>query len=195
MSTVDTAMLPVLGTSYAALADALASVDEARWREPSMCAGWTVANVIAHLTMAARYDEAAFTAELAADGFDFQTMSDRLALRDGALPVDSLLADLRSDTMATFAMPVGGVAGSLSHVVIHGLDATWPLGLECHFPTAATHLVLDGLADTSPTMFGVEIDGLALSATDLDWRHGQGRPVERPAAELVLALAGRHIAL
>ena len=31
---------------------------------PSLCEGWTVRHVLAHMTMAARYDDAAFMAEL-----------------------------------------------------------------------------------------------------------------------------------
>lgn len=194
MTTPDRSLLSLLGASYAALAETLAGLDEADWAEPSMCDGWSVAHVIAHLTMAARYDEAAFTAELSADGFDFQAMSDRVARRDGALPPATLLEDLRSDAMATFAMPDGGLAGSLSHVVIHGLDATWPLGLGRTCPDDAAALVLDALAAASPTTFGVAIDELDLRATDIDWTHGDGRPAEKPAAELILALGGRRIA-
>lgn len=193
MTVPDSTLRTLLGSSYAALADALDDIDAARWAEPSLCEGWSIANVVAHLTMAARYDEAAFSAELAADGYDFQTMSDRLAVRDGSLPAADLLANLRSETMATFAMPGGGLLGSLSHVVIHGLDATWPLGLGRTCPDDAARVVLDGLAATSPTMFGVDLDGRALRATDLDWSHGQGRPGEADAATLLLAMSGRRV--
>lgn len=195
MSTTDNALLNELGASYEALAEALDGIDETRSAEPSMCEGWSIANVIAHLTMASRYDEQSFTAELAADGFNFQAMSDRIALRDGSLPVTSLLENLRSDTMATFAMPGGGLAGSLSHVVIHGLDATWPLGLGRTCPDDAVIVVLNGLTTASPPMSGVSIADLALRATDLEWSHGDGRLVEKSAAELVLALSGRQILL
>lgn len=186
-------VLPLLGASFASLADALAGVAEGRWAEPSLCTGWSVATVVAHLTMAARYDEAAFAAELATDAYDFATTSDRLALRDGRLPLADLLRDLRSATMARFATPGGGLVGSLSHVVIHGLDATWPLGLGRTCSDAAVVVVLDMLTSSSPSVFGVEHEGLALRASDVAWSYGgQGDTVERPAAELVLALSGRE---
>jgi uncharacterized protein (TIGR03083 family) len=188
-------LLDLLAASFVGLADALAGVEQSRWSERSMCEGWTVAHVIAHLTMASRYDESAFTAELTADGFDFQTMSDRIAERDGALPPAALIENLRSDTMARFATPGGGLEGSLSHVVIHGLDATWPLGIGRTAPDDAAVLVLDGLVTASPNVFGVEIEGLELHADDVDWSHGRGRPVAKPAGELILALAGRDVTL
>jgi uncharacterized protein (TIGR03083 family) len=195
MSASDEEFRTLLRASCTALAAALGNIPESRWSEPSMCEGWSVATVVAHLTMPSRYDEAAYRAELAVDGFDFSAMSDRVALRDGALPVAALLADLRSDTMATFAMPGGGLAGSLSHVVIHGLDATWPLGLDRTCPDDAASVVLDGLVAGSPNVFGIEVDDLSLRANDLGWVHGEGRRVEKPAAELVLALSGRRVSL
>lgn len=178
---------------FAALADALAPLGPDRWAADSLCAGWTVAHVVAHLTMAARYPADRFAAELAADGYDFTRTSDRLADADAALPPTTLLGDLRSDTMATFAQPGGGMAGSLSHVVIHGLDVTVPLGLGRVGADAAVRTVLDQLVATADgrTVFGVDTAGLALRATDVDWVHGRGEPVSAGAAELVLALGGR----
>jgi uncharacterized protein (TIGR03083 family) len=177
---------------FAALADALAPLDPGRWAADSLCAGWTVAHVVAHLTMAARYPADRFAAELAADEYDFTRTSDRLAAADAVLPPAALVADLRSDTMASFAQPGGGMAGSLAHVVIHGLDVTVPLGLGRVGADAAVTTVLDQLVGTGDrTVFGVDTAGLALRATDVAWAHGRGEPRHGTAAELVLALSGR----
>jgi hypothetical protein len=151
-----------------------------------------VRHVIAHLTMAARYDGAAFTAELASFGYDFEALSNAIALRDGDLGFDRLLADLRSDTMATWAAPGGGATGALTHVVVHGLDVTAALHLPRSADDEATRLVLDRLTlDGDATPFGIDLHGLQLIATDLGWHHGAGTPVSASAEDLVLALAGR----
>jgi uncharacterized protein (TIGR03083 family) len=176
------------------LASALADLDEAAWSTPSLCAGWTVRYVVAHLTMAARYDAERFGAELAADGFDFQTTSDRIAARDADLPVAELLDDVRSPRLAAFEQPGGGWAGSLSHVVIHGLDITLGLGLGRVAGDEATRRVLDGLVSTGVrTVFGVDVAGRRLRATDLDWEHGSGTAHEATAGELVAMLSGRQV--
>jgi len=188
-----TALQPMLAAELAGLASALAPLDEERWSRPSLCEGWAVRNVVAHLTMAARYDEQQFGSELAADGFDFQKMSDRIADRDGELPPATLLTDLGSEALATFEQPGGGWAGSLSHVVIHGLDVTLPLGLGRVAGDEATRLVLDALvAPGDRSLFGVEISG-GLRATDLDWRHGPEGRRQGTAGELVALLSGRTI--
>jgi uncharacterized protein (TIGR03083 family) len=176
----------LVGPQFRALADALEGQPPSA---ASLCDGWAVRHVIAHMTMAARYDEPAFRAELAAAGYDFTVLSERIARRDGDLPFDALLADLRSDTMAAWAPPGGGATGALSHVVIHGLDITTALGLPRTAGDEATRLVLDNLADGSA--FGVDTSGLLLRATDLDWESGHGTLVEASAGELILALAGR----
>lgn len=98
--------------------------------------------------------------------------------------------------MADFEQPGGGWIGSLTHVVIHGLDATLPLGLGRPFSDEATRSVLDALVEPGErSLFGVELKGMALHATDLEWRHGgTDAPVsEAAAAELVVVLAGRTV--
>jgi uncharacterized protein (TIGR03083 family) len=185
---------PLVAAELAALAAALEPLSESDWRRQSLCERWSVAEVVAHVTMAARYPAERFQAELAADGFDFQRMSDRLAAQDGQLPPADLLADLRGETMAAFEQPGGGYAGSLSHVVIHGLDVTLPLGLGRVCSDEAAALVLDGLVSPGDhTVFGVPLDGHTLRATDLEWRHGDGPSREAPAGELIAVLSGRPV--
>lgn len=181
-----------VGPQLRALADALAAEPASIADAPSLCAGWAVKNVVAHMTMAARYDGPAFAAELAAVGHDFGALSEKLARRDGELAFGRLLDDLRSDTMAGWAPPGGGAAGALSHVVIHGLDITTALELPRTADDPATLLVLASLADGGiAARFGVDVTGRRLKATDLDWQFGTGEPVEATAGDLVLALAGR----
>jgi uncharacterized protein (TIGR03083 family) len=189
--TTDTDVQPLVGPQLRSLARLLADQPPSVADAPSLCQGWAVKHVVAHMTMAARYDPPAFMAQLAAVGHDFEALSQQVARRDGDLPFASLLDDLRSDTMAAWAPPGGGASGALTHAVIHGLDITGALDLPRTADDHATRLVLDTLTGGVAAHFGVDIDGRELEATDLDWRHGSGRPVRATAADLVLALAGR----
>ena len=49
---------------FVALTDFLGSATEAQWDTPSLCEGWRVREVVAHLTMPARYSEEQFMVEL-----------------------------------------------------------------------------------------------------------------------------------
>lgn len=177
-----------VGPQLTRLADTLGGVPDVA-DAPSLCEGWTVRHVLAHMTMAARYDDREFMAELEAAGYDFDRLSETVARRDGLMPFERLLDDLRSDTMAQWAPPGGGPSGALSHAVVHGLDITSALDMERTSDDDACRLVLDALAGAGP--FGVDSTGRLLRATDLDWRHGTGEPVDASAADLILALAGR----
>jgi uncharacterized protein (TIGR03083 family) len=190
----DDALAPLVAASYTALAGVLDRLPASGWDTPSLCEGWRVREVVAHLTMPARYDEESFMAELRADGFDFTKLSNRIASRDATLPPDELVANLRSDVLQRWTPPGGGYHGALNHVVIHGLDITVPLGQPRTASDDAVRVVLDDLtAGGGHAHFGVAIEGRTLRATDLDWSHGSGPELSGAAEDLALAVCGRTV--
>src|SRR5712672_309614 len=127
----DADLQPAVAAEFVALGGLLDSATDAQWDTPSLCAGWRVREVIAHMTMAARYSEEDFMAELRRYEFDFGRLSNEIAARDAELPADELVASLQSEVMQHWTPPGGGWHGALNHVVIHGLDATdldWSYG-------------------------------------------------------------------
>jgi uncharacterized protein (TIGR03083 family) len=192
MTTSDAALQPVVAAEFLALADLLGSATESQWDTPSLCAGWRVREVVAHMTMAARYPEDKFLAELRRCDFDFGRLSNEIASRDAALPAGELVANLRSDVMQHWTPPGGGYHGALNHVVIHGLDVTVPLGVPRRSPDGTIRVVLDDLtAGGVHEHFGTGIAGRTLQATDLDWSYGSGPPLRGKAEDLALVLCGR----
>lgn len=192
MSSIDAHVQALVGAQFQSLADTLAAQPPSVADAQTLCDGWAVRHIVAHVTMAARYDGPAFAAELASVAYDFDALSNTIAVRDGNLDFDRLLGDLRSDTMAAWVTPGGGATGSLSHIVIHGLDITVALDLPRSADDQATRVVLDSLTGSrAATPFGVGLAGWCLTATDIDWQHGDGVPVTATSDELVLALAGR----
>jgi len=194
MTTSDADLQPVVAAEFVALADLLDSATDAQWDTPSLCAGWRVREVIAHMTMAARYPEDKFMAELRRCNFDFGRLSNEIASRDAALPAGELVANLRSDVMQHWTPPGGGYHGALNHVVIHGLDVTVPLGVPRRSPDDTMRVVLDDLTVGGVhEHFGTGIDRRALQATDLDWSYGSGPPLRGKAEDLALVLCGRAL--
>ena len=141
------------------LADLLGSSPEL-WDAPSLCEGWRVRHVVAHVTMPARFGPEQYGAEMAAAGGDFTVLSNTVAERDGALPAEELLAQLRSPQLHGWQPPGGGAGGALSHAVIHSLDATIGAGVEPVAPQGALAAVLDLLDASGGTGFGVDPSGL-----------------------------------
>ncbi len=192
--TNDAHLQPAIAAEFLALADLLDSATDAQWNSPSLCEGWRVREVIAHLTMAARYSEEEFMAELRNCDFDFGRLSNQIASRDAELPTGELIANLRSDVMHHWTPPGGGYHGALNHVVIHGLDVTVPLGVPRRSPDETIRVVLDDLTEGGGhAHFGIDTEGRSLQATDLDWSYGSGPALRGAAEDLALALCGRTI--
>lgn len=179
--------------TYRGLADLLESAPDGTWDRPSLCAGWQVRHVVAHVTMPARMTPEQFGAEMAAAGGDFGVLSDTVAARDGALPVADHLAALRSPALHGWQPPGGGAAGALSHAVIHSLDVTVALDRPSLAPEPALVSVLDQLTAAGGGYFGLDLTGLRLEADDAGWTWGSGETVRADAGRMVALLAGRTL--
>jgi uncharacterized protein (TIGR03083 family) len=192
--THDADLQRVVAAEFLALAYLLDSATDAQWDTPSLCAGWRVREVIAHMTMAARYPEDKFMAELRRCEFDFGRLPNEIAGRDAGLPTSELVANLRSEVMQHWTPPGGGYRGALNHVVIHGLDVTAPLGVPRRSPNDTIRIVLDDLTQGAVHQhFGTKIEGRSLQAVDLDWSYGSGPALRGAAEDLALVLRGRTL--
>ena len=177
----------------AGLADLLASAPAETWDAPSLCEKWQVRHVVAHVTMPARLTPAQFGAEMAAAGGDFTVLSDTVAARDASLPIASQLDALRSPLLHAWQAPGGGSAGALSHAVIHSLDVTVALDRPAVAPSEAVIAVLDQLIAANGALFGVDLTGVRLEASDTDWSWGRGDVVRADSGHLVALLSGRTL--
>jgi uncharacterized Actinobacterial protein TIGR03083 len=187
-------MMNLIAAERRELAGMLSRLSPDQWRGPSLCVGWTVAHVVAHLTMPFRISEQQFVAALQRAGGHFNTVSDEIASRDSQVPQAELVAALRENVDNPWSPPGGGLPGALSHDIIHGLDVAWPIGIKYPIPGAAITSALDLI--TSPkshSLFGFPLDDIELSATDLNWSTGDGALLAGRSRDLLLLLAGRQV--
>ncbi len=179
--------------TYLGLADLLAGADPDIWDAPSLCEKWLVRQVVAHVTMPARMTPEQFGAEMAAAGGDFAVLSDTVAARDASMPLPYLLEQLRSPTLHGWQPPGGGASGALSHAVIHSLDITAAVDRPAVAPVAAAVAVLDQLTAAHGAFFGIDLTGVRLEASDVDWHWGDGQLFRADSASLVALTAGRTL--
>jgi uncharacterized protein (TIGR03083 family) len=187
-------MMDMIAADRRALADALDEVTAEQWRGGSLCAGWTPAHVLAHMTMPFRISGEDFMAGLQRCGGDFSAFSDEVAETDSRIPPAELISVLRDNAENPWSPPGGGLDGALSHQVIHGLDIIWPLDIQPRVSDVALTSVLDSI--TSPgthTFFDFPLTGLEVSATDLAWSTGSGASLAGRARDLLMLLAGRDV--
>lgn len=177
-----------------AVADVLDGLTGEQWDAPSLCEGWRVREVAAHMSLGFRYSFGATARELLRAGGNLHRMTDRLARRDAAaLTSDELAAALRDNADHPWKPPVGGLAAALGHDVVHGLDITVALGLPRQVSPERLRIVLDAVEPRTLRFFKADLAGTRLRATDLDWTYGAGTPLDRPAHELLLLAYGRSI--
>lgn len=181
----------LVARAYNQLADVLERLGA--WDAPSLCEGWQVRHVVAHVTMPVRLTPERFGAEMAAAGGDFGVLSNTVAARDASLPTDELLGQLRSPDLHAWQPPGGGAAGAVSHSVIHSFDVTIPLGEPPVAPVEAVRDVLDQLTASDGAWFGVDLTGVRLEATDTDWEWGDGDTISAASGELVALVSGRAL--
>lgn len=191
------ALRDAIAAERLALADILSGLTVEQWATPSLCEGWTVREVVAHITMAFRLSKPQFGLEMVKARGDFNRMADRVARRDAAAPTATLVAGLRDNARHPWRPPGGGYEGALTHDVVHGLDITRPLDIGGVVPAADLRLVLDQLVTPrSLKFFGLDTSGVRLEAEDIGWSHGAGAATDELRArgeDLVLVLSGRHL--
>ncbi|MFJ3765988.1 maleylpyruvate isomerase family mycothiol-dependent enzyme [Streptomyces sp. NPDC090082] len=188
----------VVGDAIAAerreLADLLDTLRDEQWNAPSLCAGWRVREVAAHMSMGFRLSLPATLGALVRARGNLHRMTDRVARRDAAAHAPTALAAfLRDNAHHPWTPPVGGPVAALGHDVVHGLDIIVALGLDRRVPEDRLRLLLDRVKPSGLRFFGVDLDGVRLCAEDLDWSYGSGSPVYGSAQDLLLLAFGRRL--
>ncbi|MFJ6147843.1 maleylpyruvate isomerase family mycothiol-dependent enzyme [Streptomyces anulatus] len=180
----------------AALVDDLARLDAGQWDAPSLCAGWTVRDVAAHLVDTARTTRIGFVAGLVRARFDFDRQNARGVERERGASPQETLGRLRRVVSRT-TTPPAPLDTRLVEEVVHGEDIRRAVGLVRSYPQEAVFRALRLQART-PVSFGGAKETVAsvrLTATDADLSIGAGPEVTGPALSLLLAVSGRRAAL
>lgn len=175
------------------LASLFGGLSPDQWDTPSLCEGWRVREVVAHITMPFRNKPFAVMAGTIRAGFSFSRYADLDARSAARGNSGTELVDLlKRNIDHPWQPPGGGGAGALSHDVIHGLDATEPLGLPGPPPDRLA-LVLASAGSRQLRYFGVDLEGHRLTATDADVSVGEGaNTVRMTAREVLLVVTGRY---
>lgn len=177
------------------LADLMDDLSPAEWETPSLCAGWRVRDVAAHLTLAHTGIGSAVVGAVRARG-SFDRMIRDTAIRQARLPVDNYAPMLRSMVGSRRTAPVVTPLEPLTDVLVHGQDIAIPLGRARPMPLDGAATAADRVWSTGfPFRARRRLAGLHLRATDHPWEAGAGEPVEGPLAALLLLLAGRPAAI
>ncbi|MCK0174941.1 MULTISPECIES: maleylpyruvate isomerase family mycothiol-dependent enzyme [Mycobacteriaceae] len=178
------------------IADLIDGLDPAGLATASLCAGWDVKTVAAHLISDF------------ADGFSGFLLSgirhggidrgiDALARRRAQAPAAEIADTLRRRAEHRLSPPVAGPLSGLADVLIHGADMRIPLGVAHQPDPAQVARVLDFL--TGRTQIGFfphrRLRGIALRDEDTGRTWGHGAAIHGRGAALMLSICGRTVAV
>ncbi|AKN15781.1 maleylpyruvate isomerase family mycothiol-dependent enzyme [Mycobacterium haemophilum] len=175
------------------LAAFLATLSPQQWQTPSLCAGWSVKDVVAHMIS---YEE------LGTMGLLKRFAKGRL-VRANQVGVDEFAALCPQELLeflGNHLEPQGLTAGfggmiALVDGTIHHQDIRRALGQPRIIPADRLGRVL-GLVPNNPRLGAWRrIRGLRLRATDLDWVHGRGPEITGTGEALLMAMSGRPAAI
>ncbi|MFF8846265.1 maleylpyruvate isomerase family mycothiol-dependent enzyme [Streptomyces sp. NPDC015127] len=188
-------MWQVIDDERASLADVFASLTDEQWAHPSLCAGWTVRDVAAHLSIGPRTGLGTVLVEMVRARGGFDRMVDNTARRKAARPRTELVAELRAACGSRHLAPGQQLADAMMDVLVHGQDIALPLGLNRPMPLEAARASTEHTWRRGfPFHAQKRLRGLRLAATDVDWSAGAGLEVKGPIAALLLLVSGRHAA-
>ncbi|QLY32458.1 maleylpyruvate isomerase family mycothiol-dependent enzyme [Nocardia huaxiensis] len=191
MSEAKAAVRAMLERERRELADLLRTLTPQQWNTESLCTGWRVRDVVAHLLYETR-SAGAYTADVIRSRGSFDRMN--------GLHVDSARHLSTDDLITAYESTITRGVGyrwaprlSLADTMIHHQDIRRPLGLPRTVPEAHLRTLLN---HPDPTLRpGPRMRGLSFQATDLDWQQGEGPPVKGPGEAIFMAIAGRTPAL
>ncbi|GIG64301.1 maleylpyruvate isomerase family mycothiol-dependent enzyme [Phytomonospora endophytica] len=175
------------------LADLLSTLTPAQWDAPTLCDGWRVRDVVAHVI---GYDEIGLLGALtrmAKAGFSLDR-ANAATLATPREPAELLDALRRHLTPRGITAAFGGRIALLD-CTVHHQDIRRPLGLPREIPPERLRHALGFL----PLAYAIDaprrIRGLRLVAEDIDWTHGDGPELRGTGEAVLMATAGRHRAL
>jgi uncharacterized protein (TIGR03083 family) len=173
-------------------ASLIEGLDETQLSTPSLCLGWDVKTVAAHVVSTVLDGTPGFL-RMAVRCGSLNRGIDVLARRRAEAPIAEIVAALHENADRPVTSPVFGPRGPLADILVHTGDVRIPLGLPFEPDTHRTATAMDFVTTGWPIGF-VPLGGLRgirLSANDVarSWRNGA--EARGPVAALLMSVCGR----
>ncbi|MBD8044893.1 maleylpyruvate isomerase family mycothiol-dependent enzyme [Arthrobacter sp. Sa2BUA2] len=177
-----------------ALIDDLTALRPEQWATPSLCPGWDVHDVLAHLVSTAKTTRWRFLRGMVTARFDFDRDNAAGIARERAATPAGTLAEFRRVVDET-KTPPAAPATRLVEAIVHGEDIRRPLGISREYPIEHVATALRYQLKTPAAMGGGKqrAEGSRLVAVDSGDAAGSGDVVRGSGLSLLLAVSGRPV--
>jgi uncharacterized protein (TIGR03083 family) len=180
----------------AALADILATLTPEEWEHPSLCEGWSVRDVAAHVISAPEAKVAQMAAALLRARGSFNRAAHDEAQRLSSRPTGQIVDDYRRLAESRRLAPGTNHKHALLDTLVHTQDIVIPLGRHHEMPVEAARASAEAFRkNLFPFNARKRLAGCRLEATDTDWSTGEGLLVRGPIWALLLLVTGRPASL
>jgi uncharacterized protein (TIGR03083 family) len=192
---------PHIWRARSELREYLGTLSDAQWSHPSLCDGWLVRDVVAHLLLEYHYTFANSWKDFIASGLNVNIFMKNTAVALGHAPHEQLLE--RFDALLHEKhRPVSvSILNILVDLVVHEQDIRVPLGQSKRMRLQDLELIFSHW-EPAAYNFGEKITGVAnrvknleFVAADIGITKGKGAIVEGSAQDILLAITGRQEAL
>jgi uncharacterized protein (TIGR03083 family) len=187
-----------IDTQRGGLCGLLADLGDDEWRQPSLCAGWTVRDVAAHLTLQQLGPGGVLAQMFKWKGSIDRTTAHAARVRAAALTTEQIIAEIRATIGSR--RHIFGVTHleTLCDILVHSQDIAIPLGRHLALSAEAAAVAASralSMRWPPPLPSAKKMAGFRLTATDTSWSTGDGPTVRGPMAALLLVCCGRLTAL
>lgn len=176
----------------AAMLDELAP---AEWEHASLCPGWRVRDVVAHLVLGPESTTGMLVLEFARAHGDVHRMIRQAARHKGAERTSTLVGELRAAADSDRRVPFTSYLEPLIDILVHGQDIAIPLHRPLVIPVNDAAVAASGVWQMRVFNPRRRLRGIRLVADDVAWSRGDGVLVEGPIEPILLALSGRSAGL
>jgi uncharacterized protein (TIGR03083 family) len=176
-----------------------------QWDHASLCDGWTVRHVAAHLTLQRQRPRDALGFVVRHPGM-LRSVSLNAFIRDSAvlqarlLGTTQIIERIRGGIGSRRHNPMVTPLETLTDILVHSQDIAVPLRVPLEMRAGPSALAAARRWDTRGTWMArvnrrLPLEDCSLVATDVDWVRGSGPEVRGPIGCLLLLLTGRPAAL
>ncbi|MGV0808756.1 maleylpyruvate isomerase family mycothiol-dependent enzyme [Mycolicibacterium setense] len=190
MDTDEPSLMDLARDERADLAEFLATLTPDEWQTESLCAGWTVKDVVAHIVS---YEE------LGVAGLFKRFVKGRVVRANevGVAEYSTMSTTGLLEFLNRHLRPQGLTAGfggmiGLVDGTVHHQDIRRALGRPRNVPAQRLQRILPLVPGNPRLGAGRRIRGLRLCANDIEWEHGHGPEVSGTGEALLLAMTGRR---
>ena len=179
-----------------------------QWQQDSLCRGWSVRDVVAHLVgwddvllYRTRREHARallrFTALYAGSLASMSVLNRRIQRRTRHLDATELARRFAADDNEGLKWLFDGTnpAAHLAEYVIHHQDIRRPLGLPHEVPSGRLVAALYGVTKLPGVRWSAwrQFRTMRYEATDVEWSRGHGPVTPMSGASILMSLAGRSV--